>query len=251
MMGDPRRQKKKYVVPKRPFDSDRFEQELQVIGTYGLRNKKELWTHSTELSNFRRQARQMLALPLSERQRTEKELVDKLARIGILSEEPSLDHILDLTLENLLERRLQTIVFRKGMAASMHHARQLVTHGHIALDKARVTTPARLITIGEADRIEFTGKSALNDQSHPARIAASDAATRVVEPVDDSDDRRRGRDDRRGGDRRGGGRGGVRRDAPARPAPAAPPAAAPAAAEDNVEPVSNEEIAPIGDEKLE
>ena len=164
--------------------------------------------------------------------------VGKLSRIGILTEDPSLDQVLDLTLENLLERRLQTVVFRKGMAASMHHARQLVAHGHIALDNARVTTPARLITVGEADRIEYTGKSALNDQSHPARIAASDAATRVVEPIVDFDERPRGRDDRRRGGRRD-----TRREAPAKPTPPTH--------NENVEPVSNEEIAPVGDEKLE
>jgi len=158
-MGDPRRQKKKYVTPKRPFDSDRFEQELQLIGTYGLRNKKELW------------------------------------------------NVLDLTLDNVLDRRLQTIIFRKGLACSMHHARQLVTHGHIALDGARVTTPRRIITAAEEDRLMFTPKSALNSESHPARVAASDAAIRASQPpeeVDESNDRFGGhRDGRR---RQGGGR---------------------------------------------
>jgi len=242
-MGDPRRQKKKYVVPKKPYDSDRFEQELDFIGRFGLRNKRELCRHSTDLSNYRRQARNLLALPPSERQQTEKELVEKLARMGVLSE-PSLDHVLDLTLENVLERRLQTIVFRKGMAASMHHARQLVSHGHIALDGARVTTPARLLTVGEEDRIAYTNKSALNDQSHPARIAASDAATRVVEPTDDWEERPRGgRDDRRGGRR------DSRRD-DKRGAPADKEEAKPAAKEDDA-PVTDDEVAPIGDEKLE
>jgi len=179
-MGDPRSQKKKYVSPKRPFDTDRFEQELQLVGTFGLRNKKELWMHRTELSNYRRQARQLLALPPSERAQREKELIDKLSRIGILSGDLTLDSVLDLTLENLLERRLQTIVFRKGLAASMHHARQLVTHGHIGLDNSRVTTPARFITTSEEEHITYTTKSALNDQSHPARKAASDAATRIT-----------------------------------------------------------------------
>ena len=241
-MGDPRRQKKKYVVPKKPYDTDRFEQELDFIGRFGLRNKRELWRHSTELSNYRRQARNLLALPPSEREQTEKELVGKLTRIGVL-EQPILDHVLDLTLENVLERRLQTIVFRKGMAASMHHARQLVAHGHIGLDSARVTTPARLMTVGESDRLAYTNKSALNDQSHPARIAASDAATRVVEPVDNYDEHPRGRrDDRRGGDRRGGGRRGA-------PAPAAKPA--PPAPTEKEAPVTDEEVAPIGDETLE
>jgi small subunit ribosomal protein S4 len=188
MMGDPRKQKKKYVAPKKPFDSDRFEQELQMIGVYGLRNKKELWKHRTELSNYRRQARHLLALPVSERELQERELVNKLARLGILTTEPTLDHVLDLTMENLLERRLQTVVFRKGLASSMHHARQLVTHGHIALDAARVNTPQRLITVTEEDRIQYTAKSALNDASHPARIAASDAAMRASAKLEEADD---------------------------------------------------------------
>lgn len=195
MMGDPRKQKKKYVAPKKPFDSDRFEQELQLIGGYGLRNKKELWKHKTELSNYRRQARFLLALPVSERQQQERELVDKLARLGMLTTEPTLDHVLDLTMENVLERRLQTVVFRKGLASSMHHARQLVTHGHIAIDGARVDTPRRIIAVTEEDRINYAPKSALNDASHPARIAASDAATRAsaarLEEADDYERPRR------------------------------------------------------------
>jgi small subunit ribosomal protein S4 len=191
-MGDPRKQKKKYDAPKKPFDSDRFEQELQMIGVYGLRNKRELWTHRTELSNYRRQARNLLALPVSEREQHERELVNKLNRLGILTSEPTLDHVLDVTMENLLERRLQTIVFRKGLASSMHHARQIVTHGHIALDAARVNTPQRMITVAEEDRLQYATKSALNDASHPARIAASDAAKRISAPsFEDGDDSRR------------------------------------------------------------
>ena len=206
-MGDPRRQKKKYVTPKRPFDSDRFEQELQLMGSYGLRNKRELWRHKTDLSRYRRQARNLLALSIDERALQEKELVDKLVRTGVLMTEPSLDHVLDLTLENILDRRLQTIIFKKGLACSVHHARQLVTHGHVALDGARVTTPRRIITVNEEERLMFTPKSALNSESHPARIAASDAAIRASQPpeeVDESDNRFGGRrGDRR---RRGGGK---------------------------------------------
>ncbi|MGQ4911390.1 MAG: 30S ribosomal protein S4 [Candidatus Thorarchaeota archaeon] len=222
MMGDPRRQKKKYVAPKRPFDSERFEQELQLVGGYGLRNKRELWKHKTELSNYRRTARNLLALPASERMVQERELVEKLSRLGVLREEPTLDNVLDLTLENILDRRLQTIVFRKGMAASMHHARQLVTHGHIALDGARVTTPSRLITVGEADRITYTAKSPLNDSSHPARIAASSVASRSPEVSEHID-----------------------------AVEAAPSPTPPVKPDDKFEPVTNEEIVPDGGEKFE
>ncbi len=191
-MGDPRRQKKKYVTPKRPYDTERFDSELQLIGSYGLRNKRELWRHRTELSRYRRQARNLLALTAAERATFERELVEKLVRLGILTGEPTLDGVLDLTLENLLERRLQTIVFRKGMASSAYHARQLVTHGHIALDGAKVSTPSRLITLDEEARMSYVAKSPLNDDTHPARIAASAAAQRIaaeavaaVEGVDD------------------------------------------------------------------
>ncbi len=180
-MGDPKRQKKKYVTPKRPFDSSRFVQELQLVGSYGLRNKRELWRHRTELSRFRRQARHLLAIPPSERQKQERELIDKLTRMGVLTGEPTLDSVLDLTLENLLDRRLQTVVFRKGMACSIYHARQLVVHGHIALDGKRVTTPSRIITVAEEDRIGFSARSPLNDETHPARVAASSIAQRIIE----------------------------------------------------------------------
>jgi len=226
-MGDPRKQKKKYVAPKKPFDSDRFEQELQMIGVYGLRNKKELWKHRTELSGYRRQARNLLALPVSEREQHERELVNKLTRLGILTTEPTLDHVLDLTMENLLERRLQTIVFRKGLASSMHHARQIVTHGHIALDAARVNTPQRLITVAEEDRLQYTSKSALNDASHPARIAASDAAKRIsAENFEGSDNFDRPDRPERGG----------RREKPE---------------EKETEPVTNEDLGPVGGDDSE
>ncbi len=199
-MGDPRRQKKKYVSPKRPFDSDRFESELQFIGTYGLRNKRELWRHKTELSRYRRQARNLLALTAEERATLENDLIGKLVRIGALTGEQTLDSVLDLTIEDVLERRLQTIVLRKGMASSAHHARQLVTHGHVALDQAKVTTPSRLISVAEEDRITYIAKSPLNDESHPARVAASAAAQRITTEQTEDDfeeDNRKGRERRR------------------------------------------------------
>ncbi|TXT53707.1 MAG: 30S ribosomal protein S4 [Candidatus Thorarchaeota archaeon] len=187
-MGDPRRQKKRYVAPKKPFDSERFEQELELVGGYGMRNKRELWRHRTELSRVRRQARNLLAIPASERAQLERDLISKLTREGILSDEPTLDSVLDLTLEDVLERRLQTLVLRKGLACSPHHARQLVTHGHIALNGSRITTPSRIITLAEEDRITYAAGSPLNDDTHPARIAASSAAQRAGEMGESGED---------------------------------------------------------------
>ncbi len=179
-MGDPRRQKQKYAKPKRPFENDRFEQELKMVGAYGLRNKRELWKHRTELSRYRRIARALLALPPEDRVKEEQELITKLTRYGILKTEPTLENVLDLTLPDVLERRLQTIVFRKGLAASIYHARQLIVHGHIGLNQARVRTPSRVITLAEEEHIGYVPKSPLNNESHPARVAAVDAAGRAA-----------------------------------------------------------------------
>lgn len=178
-MGDPRRIKKQYVKPRRPFETDRFESELKQVGAFGLRNKREFWRHRSELSAYRRQARYLLGLPSADRVKEEKELIDKLTHLGILKTEPTLDNVLDLTLPDVLERRLQTIVFRKGFACSMYHARQLVVHGHISLGPARVQTPSRVISVAEEDSIGYSRASHLNDPAHPARVAASEAAKRV------------------------------------------------------------------------
>jgi small subunit ribosomal protein S4 len=187
-MGDPRRQRKQYTKPKRPFETERFEQELELIGSYGLRNKRELWKHRTELSNYRRAARGLLALPPSDRAALEKEIIDKLTRRGILKKEPSLDSVLDLTLKDVLERRLQTVVFKKGLACSPYHARQLVVHGHIALNGARVTTPSRIMTVVEEEGIDYAGNSPERDPSHPARVAASMAAQKVAAPPEEKEE---------------------------------------------------------------
>ncbi len=178
-MGDPRRSKQQYAKPRRPFETDRFEAELKLVGAFGLRNKREIWKHKSELSAYRRQARYLLGLSSTDRVKEEKELIDKLTHLGVLKTEPTLENVLDLTLPDVLERRLQTLIFRKGLACSMHHARQLVVHGHIALNQARVQTPGRIMSIAEEDSITYSRASGLNDPAHPSRVAASDAAKRA------------------------------------------------------------------------
>ena len=49
----------------------------------------------------------------------------------------------------MLERRLDNVVYRMGMAASRRQARQLVGHGHIHLNGRRVTIPSALVRPGD------------------------------------------------------------------------------------------------------
>jgi len=128
-MGDPKKKHKTYSPPKRPWDSDRLMEEIKTLGAYGLRNKRELWKARTELSTIRGRARDLLSLDPVEREIRERELIARLANRGLVMENGRLEDALTLTIEALLERRLQTYIFRRGMVQSLHQARQLIAHG--------------------------------------------------------------------------------------------------------------------------
>ncbi len=154
-MGDPKRQRKKYETLRNPWRKDQIEAELQLIGEYGLRNKRELWKSRTELSRIRGIARSLLAKEESERARLEKEFLESLSRQGILPEKATIDDVLDLDIRDVLERRLQTLAFRKGLAKSIHQARQLISHGHIRLGERTVSVPSYLVARSEESNIKI------------------------------------------------------------------------------------------------
>jgi len=155
-MGDPKKSRKKWEGPSHPWRREQLEQEIVLMGQYGLRNKRELWIAKTMLRRIRSKARVLLALPEEERIKRGAPLIRRLVKLGILhSEESTLDDILNLSVEDILERRLQTIVFRKGLAKSIYHARQLITHGHIAINDRRVTSPGHIVSREEENNISF------------------------------------------------------------------------------------------------
>lgn len=154
-----KRQKKKYEKPLRVWDKSRIESEKKLIQNYGLRRKREIWRAESILRNYRRIARGLAAKMDKER---EKILLDKLFKIGLIKKEASLDDILALTVENILERRLQTLVCKKGLANTPKQARQFIVHGHIAVNGRRVKWPSMLIPIGEENKISFYEKSKMS-----------------------------------------------------------------------------------------
>ena len=176
-MGDPRKQRKKYATPRFPWRTDILQEELKLLGQYGLRNKHELWRHETTLSNFRGIARSLIGKSAEERKKMEDELLARLKKIGVLNETAVLDNVLDLTIEDILERRLQTIVFRKGMGKTVHQCRQLITHGHIAIGNRRVTVPTYVVAKKEEPQITYASKSGLANPNHPLRQTISVAPT--------------------------------------------------------------------------
>jgi len=174
-MGDPKKQRKKYATPRFPWRTDILQSELRLLGQYGLRNKRELWQHKTEMSRYREIARSLLGTSGEQRQLQEKQLLQRLNRLGILPETAVLDDVLDLTLEDILERRLQTMIHNKGLTKSIYQARQLITHGHIAIDGKRTPSPSYLVLRDEEAKITYTPTSNLSKPDHPLRQALAAA----------------------------------------------------------------------------
>ena len=166
-MGDPKKQRKKFDTPRFPWQMDALEAELKLLGQYGLRNKREIWRHKTLLSKYRGIGRSLLGMSAEKRSKQEKQLLDRLHRLGILPDTAALDDVLDLTLEDILERRLQTLVFQKGLAKSIQQARQLITHGHIAIEGRKVSSPSYLVFKDEETKLTYSPKSPLTNPNHP------------------------------------------------------------------------------------
>ena len=158
-MGDPKYPRKVWRKPKRPLNYELKMDELQTLGTFGLRTKRELWKAHTELSRVRQQARSLLALTQKVRDEKEPILLKSLARIGLISNDATLDDVLNLKPTDLLARRLQTIVSNKLGFKTPYQARQAVIHGHIMIGDRKIDIPSYTVTVEEENSVHFTPES--------------------------------------------------------------------------------------------
>lgn len=155
----PRKQSKTAKVPRRPFESARLDSELKLAGEYGLRNKREIWRIALTLSKIRRAARELLKLDDKDPKRLFEgnAIIRRLVRIGVLDEtRMRLDYVLALKIEDFLERRLQTQVFKSGLAKSIHHARVLIVQRHIRVGKQIVNVPSFVVRLDSQKHIDFS-----------------------------------------------------------------------------------------------
>jgi len=186
-MGDPKYPNRIWRKPKRPLNYDFMMEDLNTLGTYGLKNKRELWKARTELSRVRHQARSLLALRQEVRQQKEPVLMKSLARIGLVKEDATLDDVLNLGVNNLLDRRLQTMVQRKFSFKTPYQARQAIVHGHITIVDRVITVPSYIVNVKEEDQIQLSPKFKIQNAPAPepeaTETAASEPATATEAPA--------------------------------------------------------------------
>ncbi|KAG5195297.1 hypothetical protein JEQ12_012586 [Ovis aries] len=169
--------RKTYVTPRRPFEKSRLDQELKLIGEYGLRNKGEVWRVKFTLAKIRKAARELLTLDEKDPRRLFEgnALLGRLVRIRVLDEgKIKLDYILGLKIEDFLERRLQTQVFKLGLAKSIHHARVLIRQRHIRVRKRVVNIPSFIVRLDSQEHIDFSLRS-LYCGGRPGRVKRKNA----------------------------------------------------------------------------
>ena len=181
-MGYPGKNHKSYQTPKRPFEKVRIQSETRLVIEYGLRNKREVWKAQELLRKARKGARNLLALGSSSADAAlyaakKEELISSLQRNGLLGPDADIEDVLSLKVQAQLERRLQTLVYRKGLARSPKQARQLITHGHIAIGDRRISIPGYRVNRIEESQIAYYGTSPFVADSHAEKVRIAKPAS--------------------------------------------------------------------------
>merc|ERR1711970_732980 len=112
--------------------------------------KREVWRVKYSLAKIRTAARELLTLEEKDPKRLFEgnALLRRLVRTGVLPDDKmKLDYVLGLKVDDFLERRLQTQVFKMGLAKSIHHARILIKQRHIRLRKQVVNVPSYVVRL--------------------------------------------------------------------------------------------------------
>jgi small subunit ribosomal protein S4 len=166
-MGTVRKPRKKYSGPGHPWEGERIEEEKKLSNEYGLKNKKEIWKISSKLSGVKSQAKKLIADTSDQGKKEEKFLLEKMVALGLLTEGATLDDILEIDVRKFLNRRLQSVVLTKGLARTSKQARQMISHGHIAVSGRKTNIPSYMVKLKEENEIKYSINSNFKDAEHP------------------------------------------------------------------------------------
>ncbi len=155
-MGDIKKQKKKFSKPSHPWQKDRIEAEKEMLKQYGLRRKYEIWKMDSLLKKFLNRAKTIIAQINPQSEFEKKQMLERLYSLGLLNHGSRVEDILNLTIKDLMERRLQTLVVRKQFAKTMLQARQFITHEYVSIGTRKITAPSYLVSVDEEPQIKLT-----------------------------------------------------------------------------------------------
>lgn len=146
------RKKKKYVRPRQIFEAERIKEENALVKKYGLKNKLEIWKALAKVNYYRGRAKELAKLPIEEQE----VFLNKLKVLGLKVE--NMADVLGLKVEDILERRLSTVVMKKKLASAAKGARQMVVHKKILIGGKVVSSPSYLIPVAQEGLISVKKK---------------------------------------------------------------------------------------------
>ncbi|MBI2508023.1 30S ribosomal protein S4 [Candidatus Woesearchaeota archaeon] len=179
-MGDPKKQKKKYRRPLAVWNEERIARDKVLIQNFGLKNKREIWKVESKLKSLHDQAKKLTAQNTMQAKKEAEQLLKRLSSVNLIQQNGKLDDVLSLTINDLLNRRLQTIVLKKRLARTVNQARQFITHNHISINGQVMNVPSYLVPLNEEQSINFNTDSTLANIEHPERVKEEPVATAEV-----------------------------------------------------------------------
>lgn len=181
-MGQIKKQKKKYDTPTHPWQAERLQEEAKYVRDYGFRNKKEIWKIIAKLKNYKAQVKKIIASKGSQQMQKEKEqLMTKLLKYGLLTKNSKIEDVLELSHRDLMDRRLQTVVYKKNLAKSINQSRQFIVHGHVLISNKKLTVPSYLVSLVEESKISLN--SSLPITKEETKIEKKEVKEEKVEEV--------------------------------------------------------------------
>lgn len=155
-----RRYKKVTNKPKNPFEKKRFESELKTINKYGLKSKVELWKYQLLIAKLKKISGKVLR---NEIDYDSSAVVSKKYNLLwfcfkfnlLLESESGLEYVLRVSLEQMLERRIQFLIVRLGMATTCHEARIKLLHKRVMFKTQSIDKPSFLVRKSNEDKIKF------------------------------------------------------------------------------------------------
>jgi len=180
-MGDAKKLKKHYNTPRHPWQKARIDTEKKFIIQYGLKNKREVYKHDTQIKSIIRFYKQLNYQTTAQATTEKEQLIARVKKLGYIAENKDDADVLNMTVVNSLERRLQTVLFKKGMARSVRQARQFITHQHVQVNGKIIDAPGYIVPVKDESSISFVVRSPLVDEAHPERAMKEEAEEPVVE----------------------------------------------------------------------
>ena len=191
-MGDPKFSRSKTQTPTHPWRQARIDEEHALKEKYGLKKTggmREIWRERTSLRRYRNQAMKLIGrVDTSEGHfaKEKEQLISSLTRKGLLPEGASVGDVLQIDIDQMLSRRLQSVVYRRGLAPTMRSSRQLIMHGHISIGEQKMTVPGYHILKEEEEMLQYNSNSPFMDENSVFRQELE--RFRVVETEDEREE---------------------------------------------------------------